>query len=146
MGKIVIDTNIFVSALMNTNGAPRQIIRLALLGEITPLMGNALLSEYEDVMSREDILTKCILNNDEIRDLLNAFYASCEWISVYFLWRPNLRDEADNHLIELALAGGTNTIISANKQDFKHSDLSFPDLNIRNAGEFLNERSLWWEL
>jgi len=142
MNRVVIDTNIIVSALMNANGAPRQIIRLALWGEITPFMGNALLGEYEDVMSREDILAKSILDKDEVRDLLNALYASCEWTSVYFLWRPNLQDEADNHLIELALAGGTNRIISANKRDFKHSDLSFPELSIQTAGEFLDERSL----
>ncbi len=145
MSKVVIDTNIFVSALMNHHGAPRHILRLALLGEITPLMGNALLGEYEDVIGRDRITALCILNEDEKQDLLNAFLSTCEWVSVYFLWRPNLRDEADNHLIELALAGGADTIITANKRDFNNGDLSFPDLTIQNAGEFLSQRRASWE-
>ena len=147
MSKVVIDTNIFVSALMNAHGAPRQIIRLSLLGELSPLMGNALLGEYEDVIGRERIQAKCVLDAGERQELLNAFLSACEWVSVYFLWRPNLRDEADNHLVELALAGGANTIITANKRDLNNGDLSFPDINILNAGEYLDKRRRSsWEL
>lgn len=145
MRKVVIDTNIFVSALMNANGAPRHIIRLALLGEITPLMGNALLGEYEDVIARDRITALCILNESEKQELLEAFLSACDWSSVYFLWRPNLRDEQDNHLIELALAGGASTIITANKRDFNNGDLSFPDLKIQTAVEFLERRRSSWE-
>ncbi len=56
MNKVVLDTNIFVYALLNKNGAPRHIIRLALQNEIKPIFGNALLKEYEDVLSREKII------------------------------------------------------------------------------------------
>lgn len=45
MDRVVIDTNIFVSAVMNADGAPRAVLRLALRGEILPLFGNALFSE-----------------------------------------------------------------------------------------------------
>ena len=130
---------------MNANGAPRHVIRLALLGELIPLMGNALLSEHEEVLAREHIIARCILDANERQELFEAFLSTCEWISVYFLWRPNLRDEQDNHLIELALAGGAGTIITANKRDFENSDLSFPDLNIFTAGEFLNNKRQRWE-
>lgn len=140
MSTAVIDTNIFVSALINAHGAPRQVIRLALMGEITPLMGNALLGEYEDVMARDRIVGLCILSAAERQELLNAFLSTCEWTSVYFLWRPNLRDEADNHLVELALAGGANTIITANKRDFNYGEFGFPDLDILTAGEYLSKR------
>lgn len=147
MDTVVIDTNIFVSALMNANGAPRQVIRLALLGHITPLMGNALLAEYEDVIGRDRICALCVLNETERQELLNAFLASFSWTSVYFLWRPNLRDEADNHLLELALAGGAETIITANKRDFRRGELGFPELEILNAGEYLQKRRQErWEL
>jgi predicted nucleic acid-binding protein len=46
------------------------------------------------------------------------------------LWRPNLPDEADNHLIELALAGNADTIVTTNTKDLAHGELRFPGLKI----------------
>ncbi len=54
-------------------------------------------------------------------------------------WRPNLRDEANNHLMELAVAGGAEMIITANKKDFRNSELNFPSIKILNPAEFLNK-------
>jgi hypothetical protein len=47
-------------------------------------------------------------------------------VKVYYLWRPNLPDEADNHLIELALAGGADTIVTNNLRDVSRGELTFP--------------------
>ncbi len=138
--KVVIDTNIFVSALMNNGGAPRQIIRLCLLGQLAPLMGNALFNEYEDVCAREDLFAGRILSPAERDELLDAFLSCCQWTPIYYLWRPNLRDEADNHLIELAVAGGAKAIVTGNKKDFARTELLFPEVEIKTAGELLMER------
>lgn len=101
-------------------------------------MGNALLAEYEDVCTRKALSDKLPLADQ--MTLLGAFMSCCLWIPIYYLWRPNLRDEADNHLIELAIAGGANAIITANKRDFARSELLFPELDICTAGEFLTKR------
>lgn len=50
MDTVVIDTNVFIAALMSAEGASRRVLRLALRGDIVPLFGNALLLEYEDVL------------------------------------------------------------------------------------------------
>ena len=55
----------------------------------------------------------------------------------HFLWRPNLPDEADNHLIELAVAGGASAIVSQNIRDFKRSELHFPEIQILTPKECL---------
>lgn len=136
---VVVDTNVFVSAVMSSNGAARQIIRLCLQGELQPLMGNALLSEFEDVCNRDELFDAKLINRRDRNDLLDAFFASCLWTPIYYLWRPNLRDEADNHVMELAVAGNASTIITANKKDFRGSDLSFPAIRILNPIEFLKE-------
>jgi len=111
--RIVIDTSVLISALIGSTGASRELIRLCLQGEYQPLMGNTLFLEYESVVLREEIITQCTLTKQEILILLDAFMSVCQWIDIYYLWRPNLRDEADNHLIELAIAG--NAQIIANK-------------------------------
>ncbi len=136
---VVVDTNVFVSSVMSANGASRQIIRLCLEGFLTPLMGNALFAEFEDVSSRDRLFDSKLITRPDRNDLLDAFFASCRWVPVYFLWRPNLRDEADNHVLELAMAGNAKCIITANKRDFLKAELKFPGLAILNPVEFLNK-------
>ena len=135
--KVVVDTNIFVSAIMSADGAPRDIIRLCLQGRLTLLMGNSLFAEYEDVCTREDLFTGRFLASHERAQLLDAFLSCCLWVPIYYLWRPNLRDEADNHVIELAIGGGAAVIVTANKRDFARAELLFPQLAIQTAGELL---------
>lgn len=128
--RIVIDTSVLISALIGSTGASRELIRLCLQGEYQPLMGNTLFLEYESVVLREEIITQCTLTKQEILMLLDAFMSVCQWIDIYYLWRPNLRDEADNHLIELAIAGNAQIIATKNIKDFLNSDLIFPNLSI----------------
>jgi putative PIN family toxin of toxin-antitoxin system len=128
--RIVIDTSVLISALIGSTGASRELIRLCLQGEYQPLMANNLFLEYESVVLREEIITQCTLTKQEIFALLDAFMSVCQWIDIYYLWRPNLRDEADNHLIELAIAGNAQIIATKNIKDFLNSDLIFPNLSI----------------
>lgn len=135
--KIVVDTSVLISALITSTGSSRELIRRCLKGEYLPLMGNALFSEYESVIGREEILAKCPLTSAEISALLASFLSVSEWISIYYLWRPNLKDEADNHLIELAIAGNAQIIATQNIKDFRNSELLFPNLSILKPEEII---------
>lgn len=128
--RIVVDTSVFVSALLGSEGPSRELIRRCLLHEYQPLMGNALFAEYESVIHRAEILSRCILDKDEIFALLAAFLSVNEWTNIYYLWRPNLRDEGDNHLMELAVAGNAGVIATNNIKDFQGSELIFPHISI----------------
>lgn len=141
MDRVVIDTNIFVSALMNARGAPRAVLRLALERQIVPVFGNALLREYEDVLSRDRLFASAPATRGDIDTLLDALLSVSEWRSIYYLWRPNLPDEGDNHLIELAVAANAEAIITANTKDFARADLVFEGLNVTAAGGYLETRS-----
>lgn len=138
--RVVIDTNIFVSALMNGAGAPRAVLRLALKREVLPVIGNALFNEYESLLKRDNLWKDSLLKGSERERLFDALLSASAWTPIYYLWRPNLRDESDNHLIELAFAAGAETIITANKRDFADSELLFPQIRIETAGEFLDQR------
>ena len=127
---VVIDTSVVISALIGKNGPGREVLRRCLKSQFKPIISNTLFAEYQDVAIREKILEICPLNKDEIQELLNAFYSVCRWVQVYYLWRPNLKDENDNFIIELALAGNARTIITNNIRDFKNSELKFPELDI----------------
>lgn len=100
-------------------------------------MGTALLQEYEDVLVRPDIFRRSRLNAGEREALLDIFLARCEWVRIYFGWRPNLRDEGDNHLIELAVAGSAQWLITRNLRDFETMELRFPQVQVASPEHFL---------
>lgn len=146
MLKVVIDTNVLVSGLLKADTAPRRLLELCIDGKVRPLVGNALFSEYLDVLSRESLFSGCAVSEEEREIVLDAFLASCQWINIYFRWRPNLRDEADNHLVELAVAGNASHIVTGNGRDFAQSALVFPKLEIVSVRDFktlLQEVAIW---
>ena len=143
--RVVVDTNVFVSALLRKDTAPRHIIRLCLLKKIQPLIGMALFAEYEAVMNRSEIEKASVLSKKERTALLDAFFHVCRWVPVYYLWRPNLRDEADNHVIELAVAGNASAIITGNTKDLKQGELLFPDIRILTPKEFIKKGEESWQ-
>ena len=135
--KVVIDTSVIISALIGKRGASREVVRRCLTGEYLPLISNPLFQEYQDVSSRKRIKELCPLGVREVRELLNAFYSVCSWVPIYYLWRPNLNDEADNFLIELALAGNSPTIVTNNVKDLRAAELKFEDLRILTPQQIL---------
>lgn len=137
---IVLDTNVFVSACLGA-GASNTVLAACLRGDHRPLMGAALLAEYEDVLSRSALWTRCRLPAAAREELLDIFLATCTWTRIYFGWRPNLRDESDNHLVELAVAGGASFIVTRNVRHLATMELRFPALAVRTPEMFLKESS-----
>lgn len=123
-------------------GSCSDIIASCLQQEHTPLMGSALFTEYCDVVNRDDLFRACHLDKDERNELLDIFFGVCRWTDIYFGWRPNLRDEADNHLIELAVAGHAQCIVSRNIKDLKSGELLFPEISLLKPEEFLPRGSV----
>ncbi|MEM7796061.1 MAG: putative toxin-antitoxin system toxin component, PIN family [Cyanobacteria bacterium P01_C01_bin.118] len=135
--KLVIDTSVLISALIGPTGPSRELIRQCLMGTYQPLMGKTLFCEYESVTGRDSILSKCPLSQTEIITLLQSLMSVSKWVSIYYTWRPNLKDEADNHLIELAVAGNAKFIATNNVKDFQNPELLFPNLLILKPEEIL---------
>ncbi|OED36928.1 putative toxin-antitoxin system toxin component, PIN family [Chromatiales bacterium (ex Bugula neritina AB1)] len=136
---IVVDTSIVVSALIGKRGPSREVIRKCLTGEYNPLMSNPLFQEIEDVIAREKIKALTPLTTKEIRAFVNAFYSTSKWVPIYFLWRPNLLDEGDNFLIELAIAGNASVIVMNNIKDLHGAQLVFNELQIMKPEQILRE-------
>jgi predicted nucleic acid-binding protein len=113
--------------------------RVVIMGEVQALMGAALLTECEDVLGRDDLMAGGRLSRAEREELLDIFIARCEWTRMYFAWRPNLPDEADNHLIELAVAGAAGFVVSRNLGDLTRGQLKFPGIRCVSPAAFLKE-------
>jgi putative PIN family toxin of toxin-antitoxin system len=134
---IVLDTNVFVAGLRSACGASRAVLRMILARRLQPLFGNALWMEYQDLLSRPvwgDATT-----GDERQQVLAALARQGRWVTVYYGWRPNLPDEGDNHLIELALAGGAQAIVTHNLRDLRGGDLRLGNLRVLTPAQCLEE-------
>ncbi len=66
----------------------------------------------------------------EREEVFDIFMGVCDWTHIYYGWRPNLADESDNHLIELAVAGGVEAIVTRNVRDLLRAELHFPALAV----------------
>ena len=136
--RIVVDTNVFVGACLG-KGPSSQVIERCLEGHFEPLMGTALMAEYEDVLGRAKLFEGSRLAAPDRSRLLDIFLAHCRWTRVYFGWRPNLRDEGDNHLVELAVAGGAGFVVTHNIRHLKVMELSFPGLALATPAQLLSK-------
>lgn len=124
--RIVVDTNVIASALTSAAGTNREIVRCCLGGLAEPVIGNALFHEYESIVARSSVNARCPLTPQERDELLDAYLGTCAWVRISFRWRPNLDDESDNHIVELAVAGGATAIVTNNVCDLRSGELFFP--------------------
>ena len=125
--------------MLSPGGENRRVLRACLEGRVQPLVGQALLSEYEDVLGRESLFKDCVLHAQERMDLLDALLSVSEWVKIYFTWRPNLPDEGDNHLVELAVAGVADRIVTHNHRHLSRAELQFPGLRVVSPARLLEE-------
>ncbi len=141
MALIVIDTDVFVAAVLSRSDSSvaREVIRRCLRGFYFPLFGVALFSDYEAVLSRDRLFVECQLSHKEREAIFAALLKPARWTEIYFAWRPNLRDEGDNHLIELAVAGGAQAIVTRNTRDLKNAELLFPEIKILTPKQCLEK-------
>lgn len=137
MVAVVIDTNVFVAGLRSAGGAAREVVRQSLTGRFQPLFGHALWLEYQDLLGRPlwgDETTQA-----ERLQVLAALAQRGRWVTVYDGWRPNLPDEADKHLIELALAGNAEAIVTHAVRDVRRGELQLGKWRILTPAHCLEE-------
>eukprot|EP01035_Chromulina_nebulosa_P048135 gene48135-65304_t len=114
--RVVIDTCIVYSALRSSLGASYRIIRSLPDRKFQTLVSTPLFFEYEEVLLRSNQFPH--LTAEDIKDFLNYLAASCEPCRVSYLWRPYLPDPDDDLVLELAVSGQAEAIITYNLKDF----------------------------
>ena len=116
--KIVIDTNVFFAALKSRRGASFKLISLLPSEKFSIAISVPLIVEYEDVLNRGK-LSKDI-TKDDIAHFIDFFCHIGDQHEIFFLWRPFLPDLSDDLILEVAVAGGCDAIITYNKRHFKN--------------------------
>lgn len=113
---IVIDTNVIIAALRSQRGASAFL--LSLLGKeyFEMHLSIPLVLEYEDVLMRQR--DELGLSADDVEVLVDSLCAlGIRHERIYFKWRPSLPDERDEHILDLAVKGNCEAIITYNIRD-----------------------------
>ena len=136
--RIVIDTNVLVSALRSRNGWSFEVLNRIGTGRFQHVVTVPLRMEYEDVLQRDSMVphSKALVN-----DMLNYVCTSPIRQKVHFLWRPKLTDVRDDMVLEAAFNGQCDAIVTWNIRDFSAAaaaigiDVLGPDLFMQRLQE-----------
>jgi putative PIN family toxin of toxin-antitoxin system len=116
--RLVLDTNVLVTALCNQDGASHRLIRWALTDKIILSASPALWLEYEAVIKRPEIRLRHGIALENLDVVLDTLAAHVEPVHLNYLWRPQLRDPNDEMVLETALNAGADALVTFNTRDF----------------------------
>jgi putative PIN family toxin of toxin-antitoxin system len=116
--RAVLDTDVVVAAMRSPAGASAAILRAARRGKLTVLLSVALALEYEAVCRQAEHRLASGLTDQEAETFVTAVIAMAEPVKIHFLWRPQLRDAGDEMVLETAVNGGADALITFNVRDY----------------------------
>lgn len=116
--RLALDTNVVVAGLRSPAGASAALIDRALTRQFVLVLSVALALEYEAVC--QDPAQRIIsgLSEAEVATIISALCAVADPVQTRFLWRPQLRDAADEMVLEAAINGFADALITFNRRDF----------------------------
>jgi putative PIN family toxin of toxin-antitoxin system len=117
--RLVVDTNVIVAAFRSRNGASNLLLRFADRGLVTLLCSTALFLEYEAVLSRPEIREVTGHSLKDVAAVISALAAVSDGVDISFRTRPMLSDVADEMVLEAALNGEAEAIVTHNIRDFR---------------------------
>ena len=123
--KCVLDTDVIVAAMRSPSGASAALLVAARSGALTMIANVALALEYEATCSRAEHVLASGLKPHEVGLFLDAVVAMVEPVETHFLWRPLLRDPADELVLEAAVNGQAAAIVTFNQRDFGAVPMQF---------------------
>jgi len=115
---VVLDTDAVVAGMRSPSGASAALIRAARQGRVTLLVSVPLAIEYESVCRRAEHRIAAGLSDRQVDVFLDAVLAMAEPVETHFLWRPQLRDPNDEMVLEAAVNGRADVLVTFNRRDF----------------------------
>ena len=124
-----------IAAIRSDTGISRRLLDAALQEQLILLVSVPLMIEYQAVMTRPEHLEASGLTMKDV-DLLLDFMASIAVrVRLAFLWRPTLRDSDDDMVLETAINGGADAIVTFNLSDFRGEATRRFGMEILSPGE-----------
>ena len=121
----VLDTNVLVAAVRSPAGASAEILRRVLTGSVQALCSVPLFLEYQAVLSRPEYVRAAGVVLADVENFLDVLAGAVRRVEIAYLWRPQLRDAADDMVLEVAANGQASALVTLNHRDFLPQSLGF---------------------
>jgi putative PIN family toxin of toxin-antitoxin system len=123
--RLVLDTDVMVAAFRSDRGASRRLLISALDGQFDLPASVPLMIEYEAVLTRPEHLVASGLAVDEVNAVLDAAAKVSVPVALRFLWRPRLKDPADEMVLETAVNGNADWLVTFNTRHLMEAARDF---------------------
>ena len=118
--RVVLDTNVLVSALRSRRGASFKVLELVGQDRFDLCVSVPLVVEYESAAKRVAALAG--LRRADIDDIIDYLCRVAEHREIFYLWRPCLKDAKDDRVLELAVESEVDFIVTHNVRDFSGAE------------------------
>lgn len=134
--EVVLDTSVLVAGLRSKRGSSFDVLsQLGRNRAIQISVSVPLVLEYEEVLKRQE---KVPLSEQEVDDVLDYLCRVANHREIFFLWRPFLRDRGDDLVLEVAVSGGADAILTHEQRGFEGVESTF-GIRVLTPGAFLRE-------
>lgn len=137
----MLDTDVLVAAMRSRSGASWQLVDRALAQEFTLLLSVPLVLEYEAVLTREEHRKAHRLSVPHLEEIINSLIKVSDAVQIRFLWRPLLSDPDDDMVLETAVNGRADLLVTFNQQDFADAAKGFAHETMRPSEALIQLRA-----
>jgi putative PIN family toxin of toxin-antitoxin system len=116
--RLVVDTNVLIAGMRSPGGASAALLVLLLERRATMLLSVSMAFEYESTSLRPEHLRAAAADEAEVKNLLNAIMDVAEPVEIHYLWRPELPDPSDDMILEAAVNGHADAIVTFNRKHY----------------------------
>lgn len=123
--KITLDTDVVVAAMRSPRGASAELLRAVRAGRVTLHVSVPLAVEYEATCQKKEHAPASGLDESDVSVFVDAVIAIAWPVETHYLWRPQLHDPGDEMVLEAAVNGGANALVTFNKRHFRDAPSRF---------------------
>lgn len=116
--KLVLDTDSVVTGFRSPGGASAELLRMARRSQLTMLVSVPLFLEYEAKCLSSQHLKAADLTQVEGQAFLDAIARFAQPVAIHYRWRPQLNDPVDEMVLETAVNGQAEAIVTFNQRHF----------------------------